>query len=378
MRIKNQREDDWHFVKKENEFFHRFRQVTVISPLLFIFLILSPVILRAQLTSEQTSAARSEQRQQVEGIKKIKRKVFQEQPLAEKTAPKTFIQKFDFHYAAMEGFDQNVRLNPDQLKGSFYTKQEVAAGFTNHIKNIFIYRLSYSLNHTYYYKFSGLNILNQHFNAETALKLLPNLFLETGYRFEIFRRQHESFADYNGNQVKVGLKHYLIKDKLYHKPSYIFRHHGYGKFEARNAEGVPGSKDRKDNLNAFDYEIGMYLFHQVLIRLHNQFGRNDSNDQFKDFFDYSYYAVTPIVSWHVTKKWLLTGGFHYQYNHYDDRNLHGSAEREHVYSFFAGTYYQINQYLTWNVDCVYVQADSNIPELEYKDPIYSTGIHLHF
>ena len=365
-------------MKKENEFLSRFRQVAIASLLFFIFVILTPLILSAQLSPEQTSAARSEQHEQLEGIEKIKRKGLQGERLTGKKAPKTFIQKFDFHYAAMEGFDQNVRLDPDHLKQSFYTKQTVAVGFTDHIKNIFIYRLSYGLNHTYYYNFSDLNILRQNFNAETALKLLPNLFLETGYRFEMFRRQHESFADYNGNQVKVGLKHYLIKDQLYHKPSYIFRHHGYGKFEARNAEGVPGSEDRDDNLNAFDYEIGWYLFHHVFIRLHNQFGRNNSNDQFKDFFDYSYYSVTPIVSWHVTKKWLLTGGFHYQYNHYDDRNLHGSAEREHVSSFFAGTFYQINQYLTWNMGCIYTQANSNIPELEYKDPIYSTGFHLHF
>lgn len=365
-------------MRRDNNFLFQFLRFSAVSPFLFVFLVFNPTVLKAQLTPEQTNAARIEQQQQVESVKRIKRRVLQECQLEQKRAPKTFIQKFDFHYAVMEGFDQNVPLDLKHLKDSFFTKQEAAVGFTDHIKNIFIYRLSYDLHHTYYYKFSGLNILDQHFNAETALKLLPNLFLETGYHFEIFRRQHTHIANFNGNEVKVGLKHYLIKDRLYHKPSYIFHHHSYGKFKVRNAEGVPGTADRKDNFNAFDYEVGWYIHHRLLIRVHNQFGRNNSNDQFKDFYDYTYYAVTPIVSWHITDKWLLVGGFHYQFNYYDDRAIHDSREREHLYSFFSGVYYHINQYMTWSTDCVYVQANSNIPELEYKDPIYSTGIHLHF
>ena len=65
-------------------------------------------------------------------------------------------------------------------------------------------------------------------------------------------------------------------------------------------------------------------------------------------------------------------------NDYDDRSVHGSSERAHLYSFFGGLYYHINEHLTWSVDAVYTQNNSNIPELEYKDPIYSTGLHLHF
>ncbi len=365
-------------MKKENNFLPRSARILTIFSFLLIALVLGSTRLKAQLTQAQTNAARIEEQQNVEGIKKMKRNMFREQQLKQKPASKTFIQKFDFHYAVLEGFDQNVPVDPEHLKGSFFTKQKAAVGFTDHIKNIFIYRLSYALGHTYYYKFSELNILNQNFHAETALKLLPNIFLETGYGYEIFRRQHTHLANYNGNEVKVGLKHYLIRDKLYHKPSYIFHHHGYGKFKVRNAEGVPGLRDRKDNFNAFDYEVGMYVYHRLLIRVHNQFGRNNSNDQFKDFYDYSYYSVTPIVSWHLSKDWLLVGGFHYQLNHYDDRNIHGSAERENLYSFFGGVYYQINKYLTWSANAIYIQANSNVPELEYKDPIYSTGFHLHF
>ena len=166
----------------------------------------------------------------------------------------------------------------------------------------------------------------------------------------------------------MGFKHYLVKDKVYHKPSWIFRHHGYDKFKARDSGGTPGSKKRMDNLNAFDYEIGAYLFHHVLIRVHNQFGRNESNDGFKDFFDYSYYSISPNIAWHITPKWLFAGGFHYQRNIYDGRDINGfPSERENLYSFFGGIYYQINKHLTWSVNCNQIKNGSNIPDFETEE-----------
>lgn len=158
--------------------------------LLFIFLILSPIVLQAQLTPEQTTAARSEQQERIEGIKKIKRAALEERPLERRPIPKTFVQKFDFHYAVLEGLDQNVLLDSNHFKQSFYTKQEAAVGYMDHFRNIFIYRLVYDLRHTKYYNFSAVNVLDQNFHVETALRLLPNLFLETGYRYRIFKRQH--------------------------------------------------------------------------------------------------------------------------------------------------------------------------------------------
>ena len=177
----------------------------------------------------------------------------------------------------------------------------------------------------------------------------------------------------------MGLKHYLIQDKFYHKPSWIFRHRGYGKFKTRDAAGIPGLENRKDNLNAVDYEMGLYLFHHVLIRVHNQYGRNESNDGFKDFFDYSYYQVSSNISWHITPKWLFAGGFHYQRNIYDGRDINGfSPERENLYSFFGGIYYQINRHLTWSVNCNQIRNGSNIPDFEYDDAWFSSGIHVRF
>jgi len=345
---------------------------------LFIFSVLFLPLVRAQLTSEQIQTAKLEGQQESTKTQQITSGL--EQRLRKTPRSKAFVEKLDFRYAAIEGFDLNVPLKPSSHKGSFYTEQEMGITYTDRIKNGFIYRLNYDLWDINYYNTSDRNILEQNFNAETALRLIPKkLFLETNYRYEIFRRQHSPAADYNGNEVKIGLKHYLIKDRLYQKPSWIFRHRGYDKFKTRDASGVAGDKNRRDNLNAIDYEIGLYLFHHVLIRLNNQFGRNESNDGFKDFFDYSYYSVTPNIAWHITPKWLFAGGLHYQRNIYDGRDVNGfPSERENLFSFFGGVYYQINKHLTWSVNCNQIKNGSNIPDFEYDDAWFSTGIHAKF
>lgn len=344
----------------------------------FIFLIPSLPLVKAQLTSEQIQTAKFEEQQESKTIRRITSGL--EQKLRRIQRSKTFVEKLDFHYAAIEGFDLNIPLKSSSHKGSFYTEQEADIRYTDRIKKGFIYRLSYDLWHMNYYNTSDRNILEQDLKAETALRLIPKkLFLETNYRYEIFRRQHTATADYNGNEVKLGLKHYLIKDRLYHKPSWIFRHRGYNKFKIRDAAGIAGEKNRRDNLNAADYEIGVYLFHHVLIRVNNQFGRNESNDGFKDFFDYSYYSVTPNLAWHITPKWLFAGGFHYQRNIYDGRDINGfPSERENLFSFFGGVYYQINKHLTWSVNCNQIKNGSNIPDFEYDDAWFSSGIHARF
>jgi hypothetical protein len=350
---------------------------------LFFNLIVFPVQnLPAQLSGENTKLVQSENLNFFEEIKGITNKLFHslnfEDKKKEKHVSKTLLEKLDFHYGVNEGYDRNVPLDSSH-KGSFFTTQNVGVSYTDHIKNRFVYKLGYNLQFQDYYKFSDHNSLAQNFSVETALKLIPHhLFLEADYHFYIYRRQLTPGDDYIENGVKIGLKHYIIKDTLYQKPSYVFSHDGYNKFTARDALGTHGLTDRRDNINAFDHEVGLHLPGHLLLRVHNQIGRADSNDQFLKFYDYSYYQVTPILSWQPTKKWLLMGGFLFQRNNYDGRAIYGTAEKESLYSTFAGIYYHLNQYMTWKANCAYVKSATNIPELRFQDASFSSGLEFHF
>ena len=350
--------------------------------LFFNFCLFPAGNLHAQLSSENRQLGQIENRNFTDSVRDFLNKLFRHEQLEAKKkvkpAPKTFMDKLDLHYGVNEGYERNVPLDSSH-KGSFFTNQNLGIGYTDHIKNTFVYRLGYNLHSQIYGKFSDHDILAQTFSVETALKLIPHyLYLETDYHDRIFRRQHTPLDDYNENEVKIGLKNYLIKDTLYQKPSYIFRHDGYDKFKARDAQGTHGLKDRMDNINAFDHEIGIHFLKHGLLRIHNQIGWADSNDQFLDFYDYSYYQVTPVLTWHLTEKCLLLTGFLFQHNNYDGRAVYGTAEKENLYSTFGGIYYNFNQYMTWKFNTTYTKSDNNVPELEFGDASFSTGLEFNF
>ena len=138
------------------------------------------------------------------------------------------------------------------------------------------------------------------------------------------------------------------------------------------------SSDRHDLTNSFDYELGFQPTHHLLFQVHNRFGRNDSNDQFRDFYDYNYYRLTPIVIWKITRPLLLIAGAEYQRNAYDDRNFSGSEGKEDLYAVFGGLHYEVNPNTSlvfrWN----YIKDENSLPELEYQDSTVSAGVAFHF
>ncbi len=294
-----------------------------------------------------------------------------------KTPAKKLLHNFHFHYSVLEGYDRNVKLNSAH-KGSFVTDQFFTVNYTNHIQKILFYRLSYGLRSLNDYKFGDENLMDQHFQIQSSVKLHPKLFFEPEYKFNVYREPHDSVANFDQQRVKVGLKHFLYKDILFHKASYIYIHRGYDKFAARlpSDRDIPGPHHRRDNVNAFDYEIGLHPFKNLLFQVHNQFGRNESNDQFFNFYDYNYYQVSPLVIWQPAKKISFVAGFQYERNNYEDRAIRGTQDLENVSSIFGSVFYLFNSHAALGFHWLYTRNGSKLQELDYDNSIFSVGLHL--
>ena len=76
----------------------------------FMFLISFPLLLKAQLTSGEIQEAKLEKQQESKQVRRITSGL--EQKLRRPPVSKTFIEKLNFHYAAIEGFDLNAPLKP--------------------------------------------------------------------------------------------------------------------------------------------------------------------------------------------------------------------------------------------------------------------------
>ncbi len=330
----------------------------------------------AELSDRAAEISRTEQRSDltrptVKGQKRLSKQ------LDEKRKPKTFLEKLSFNYSALQGYDRNARHN-SQHKGSWFTDQEFTAGFTDRPTDNFIYHVDYKMEYDFYYEFNYRTSFANAVNVRTAYKMNESLFLETDYDLDIFRRPDFAEGDYNGHQVKIGLKHYLIARKLYHKLFYQFGVKDYPKFKARDSSENETASDREDLTNRFGYEIGHYPAKNILLRLRGQIGRNDSNDQLRDFYDYDFYQLTPTVSWRINKKAHWTGGFQYQRNEYDQRDFSGSANRENVYNIFGNFQYALTKSVEWIFYASYVKYDGDVPQLNFQDSILATGLQINF
>ncbi len=335
----------------------------------------------ADLTSNQVASAQQEQQQHMRQAQQLPRRLQEPQPVAQPLTRfpqlQQWLHRLHFYYGAIEGYDRNPRLGSPR-KGSGFTEQDLGAGYLHRLGSKFIYRLSSHLRYVNYYKFANENLFEPKLRAETALELRPGVFLESEYDTLWFWQPDNAQGNFHEQAVKVGLKHYLIPRRLYHKPSYIFQYRGHTKAKARFADGTASQTERHDVTHRLDYEIGFHPVPQLLLRVNQQLGRNDSNDQLLDFYDYSFYQVTPSVTWAATDRLLLIGGVQFQHNKYDDRAVRGTAERENFTAVFGSVFYHVTPSVSVGCHWVYVKDDSNLPELEFQGSNFSAGLYIHF
>ncbi len=355
------------------------------APLLVVLCCLAyltvPAVEAAELTPSQLESAREEQQRQLQDVQGLPRRL-KEQHQVEKHPQlamqvKEWLHRLHVHYSAIEGYDRNPNLIGTR-KGSGFTEQDFGLGYVHQLGSRVIYRLTGNTRYVNYYKFSNLNSFAPTLRGETAIELSPHFFIESEYDARWFWRPDDAQGNFNEQEVKVGVKHYLIPKRLYHEPSYIFQYRNFTKAKARLTDGSPGPDGRNDTTHRLDYEIGVHLMPQLLFSVHNQYGRNDSNDQFLDFYDYSFYQVTPSVTWEVSKPLLAVVGVQFQRNNYDNRAVRGMAEREDFTAFFGSLFYHVTENASVGFHWVYSKDDSTLPELEYQDSSLSLGVHIHF
>ena len=335
----------------------------------------------ADLTPSQVESAHQEQQQQAQQVQRLRGRLQEQHQVSKKLmlfpALKEILHRLHFHYGVFEGYDRNPNLGSPR-KGSGFTEQDLGVGYIHRLGQRFIYRLTGNTRYVNYYKFANENLFEQTLRGEGAVELTPHFFVESEYAACWFWKPHDAQGDFIEQEVKTGLKHYLIPRRLYHKPSYIFQYREFTKAKARVSSGDPSTSGRHDTTHRLDYEIGVHPTQWLLFQIHNQYGRNDSNDQFLDFYDYSFYQVTPSVTWEIAKPLFLVTGVQFQHNHYDDRAVRGSAERENFTAFFGSLFYHVTENASIGFHWVYAKDDSNLPELRYQDSSLSLGVHLHF
>ena len=183
-----------------------------------------PVAFSAELTPEQTESAREEQQRQLQNVQRLPRRLREQHQVEKKLQRfpqlKEWLHRLHIHYSAIEGYDRNPNFTGTR-KGSGFTEQELGAGYVHRLGQRFIYRVTGNTRYVNYYKFASENLFEQSLRGETAIELTPHFFIESEYDARWSWKPDDAQGNFNEQEVKVGLKHYLIPKRLYRKPSYI-------------------------------------------------------------------------------------------------------------------------------------------------------------
>jgi len=288
--------------------------------------------------------------------------------------------ELDFFAGVLQGYDNNVDLNPDRNADGFLQTSidtDLAYNFTDDFR----FKLGSDITNILYYQFNDADLLDIYttLGFETDLYLLDFKFtLDTNYGFDVVYFPFDEDGTYLGNEVNVSAKHY-INDSIYYKVGYFFLHKYFTSNKALGSNGNTTDDLRKDSRNGFDCEFGIY-FEKAVLKLKGHIFYNESNDLYYDYYDYWSWRLKPSVILLLTNKLYTIASFAYEQRNYDDRlsTKNNETVYDDTYTLNGSLLYDITPTFTLAVNYSYRENASNEPLQKYSGSIITAGAYFTF
>ena len=285
----------------------------------------------------------------------------------------------NFFAGILQGYDNNVNLNPDRKKDGFLQTSlntEVTYNYTEDIR----LKMENDTTDLLYYTIKGASLLDIYNKAGLEVDIYGDMFtLGADYAFSIVLFPCDEEGNYLGNQAGIFAKH-NINPNLYHKIAYKYLHKGFTHDKTLNSSYVRTGDLRKDNRHGMYYEAGLYLFDRAIVKTNLDFYRNNANYQYYDYHDYWSFKLRPSFIFMITKNLYTSGSFTYQQRRYDGRL--SSEDNEHVYddtySFNASLLYDLTRSFIVALNYSYRENSSNEPLQKYSGSVMTAGLYYSF
>ncbi|MDD5496334.1 MAG: hypothetical protein PHP46_04450 [Candidatus Omnitrophica bacterium] len=283
-----------------------------------------------------------------------------------------------------QGYDNNVFLDPSRKDDSF-TQEAVIMNFKYPFRDNKL-NLKYGLDFTNitYYKITDASLLDWSLWGGFDYTIFDVFTLSPSYRFNMVWYPRDDQSSNNWNEFNLDLRQDLLDnfyflDKVYHKGTYRLSYQNYQHRKARLGNGNLSSNTRADLRNTFDYEVGLYMF-DSLIKVNNQIYRNDSDDQYEDYYDYNSYRLGCSIVHMFTDKFYSIGSFYWQKKFYDSRQSSQEAvcEKDDLYIVSSSLYYDITPHFSIFANYSYRENQSNEPLQKYSGSVVTAGIYYNF
>ena len=285
-----------------------------------------------------------------------------------------------FNVDFYNGWDNNVNLDSEESekKEDFFSQFDMELGYEYPLNELYKAKVDYYLNSRSYYRINEACFYDNNLEFELIRKLTDIFTASISHRFESLYHPNDD-SDYFGNDSKISIRH-DIKEWIYQKLSYDYMSKYFYEQKTWDKSEANVDFNRKDLRSCLTHELGIWTG-GALIKLKNTYYRNDSNDEYMDYYDYSSYRVSLAISARViSEKFLGMIGGGYQIKEYDERLLidSDSTQRDSSYDVSASLYYDINKTTSLSLNCIYFENKSNEPSEEYWNTTMSVGIHYAF
>lgn len=287
--------------------------------------------------------------------------------------------ELEFFAGILQGFDNNVNLDPERKKDGFLETSLNTELTYNYTDDIRLKLENYTTN-ILYYNVNNSNMIDINNEIGFEVDLADDMFtIGANYALDPVVFANDMDGTYIGNQASLFLEHH-ITDYLYQKVGYKFLYKGFTNNKIREFDRTPTTILRRDSRNSVDYELGLYIMNKAIVKAYLEVFRNDSNYKFMHFFNYWSFKVRPSFIYMFTDKLYASGSFTFQKRNYDDRlsSKNGEHVSDNTCSFSVSGLYDLTKSFTVAVNYSYRENTSNEPLQKYSGSTMTAGVYYSF
>ena len=118
-----------------------------------------------------------------------------------------------------------------------------------------------------------------------------------------------------------------------------------------------------------------------MVKFKNEIYKNDSNNEYQEYYDYWVYRAKPSVLYFITNDLYINLGYSYKYTLYEDRRATDDVNkvaRDHTHSMSTALYYDLTKNVTCSITYSYAENLSNDPFQRYSGGTVTGGLSYNF
>jgi len=278
-----------------------------------------------------------------------------------------------------QGFDNNVNLD-SKRKRDFYFQNisnlEVKYEPTDKLDlktGADIFNISY-------YNVNTNNILDVSPYVGFDIEFVPKkVKLKNHIAFDYFSYPNKKESSYSAVIYSTSLRQFVLK-RLYHEIGYKHFYRWYPDKKISLDSAARGEYDKADERWRTHYTLG-FFGKRFMVKFKNEIYKNDSNNEYQEYYDYWVYRAKPSVLYFITNDLYINLGYSYKYTLYEDRRATDDVNkvaRDHTHSMSTALYYDLTKNVTCSITYSYAENLSNDPFQRYSGGTVTGGLSYNF